>query len=275
MELTFVKLEGNGNDFILIDEYAKEVIPDDLKAGFSELYCDRRFGIGGDGVLFLGKGTDTDLTMRLFQPDASEAEMCGNGIRCLVRYAHDAGYITDSCIVKTLAGDITVHVSHDEDGDFFADVLMPPASFEASLIPAQGSGDFHTIIAGHHVYAANTGVPHAVVFVDDLNEFPVHEVGPVIRNDPAFLQGANVNFVEITGDNTISVRTFERGIEGETLSCGTGSTAAAAVSNHLRGLPEEIEVETLGGPLTIRIADNGCWLKGPADVVFYGTLVME
>jgi diaminopimelate epimerase len=275
MELTFVKLEGNGNDFILIDEYAKEVIPNDLKADFSESYCDRRFGIGGDGVLFLGKGTSTDLTMRLFQPDANEAEMYGDGIRCLVRYAHDAGYITDSCSVETLAGDIVVHVSYDEDGDFLADVLVPPASFEATLIPAQGLGDFHTIIAGYHVYAANNGVPHAVVFVDDLNTFPVHEVGPIIRNDPVFLQGANVNFVEITGDNTISVRTFERYIEDETLSCGTGAVAAAAVSNRLRGLPEEIEVETLGGPLTIRISDNGCWMKGPADVVFYGTLVME
>lgn len=275
MEITFAKLEGNGNDFILIDEYEKEIVPEEMKGDFSELYCDRRFGIGADGVLFLGKGTDTDLTMRLFYPDASEVKMCGNGIRCLVRYAHDAGYINDSCVVKTLAGDITVNASYDEDGDFFADVLMPPASFEASLIPAQGTGDFHTIIAGQHVYAANNGVPHAVVFVDDLDAFPVHEVGPIIRNDSVFLQGANVNFVEITGENTISLRIFERYIESETLSCGTGAGAAAAVCHRLRGLPKEIEVETLGGPLMIRIVDSGCWLKGPVDVVFYGTLLME
>ena len=274
MELAFVKLEGNGNDFILIDEYAAEVVPEEMKASFSELYCDRQFGIGGDGVLFLGKGTDTDLTMRLFQPDASEADMCGNGIRCLVRYAYDAKYVTSSCTVKTRAGTVTVSTSHDEDGDFLAEVEMPPATFDATLIPAHGTGDFHTIIAGYHVYAANTGNPHAVVFVDDLDSFPVHEVGSQIRNDDVFPEGANVNFVEITGKNEISVRTFERGVEGETLSCGTGSTAAAAVSHRLRGLSSEIEVETLGGPLTIRIDGERCLLKGPADVVFYGALVL-
>ncbi|MCL2460568.1 MAG: diaminopimelate epimerase [Euryarchaeota archaeon] len=274
MELAFVKLEGNGNDFILIDEYTAELVPEEMKASFSELYCDRRFGIGGDGVLFLGKGTDTDLTMRLFQPDASEAEMCGNGIRCLVRYAYDAKYITSSCTVKTLAGTIAVGVSHDEDDDFLAEVEMPPAAFDAALIPARGTGPFHAIIAGHHVYAAKIGVPHAVVFVDELDSFPVHEVGSQIRNDDVFPEGANVNFVEIIGDNEISVRTFERGVEGETFSCGSGSTAAAAVSHRLRELSNEIEVETLGGPLTIRIDGDRCWLKGPAEVVFYGVLIL-
>ena len=275
MELTFVKLEGNGNDFILIDEYAKEVVPEEMKSHFSELYCDRRFGIGGDGVLFLGKGTDTDLTMRLFQPDASEADMCGNGIRCLVRLAYEAKYITSSsCTVQTRAGIIVVNVSHDEDGDFFAEVEMPPISYDAASIPARGTGEFQTIIAGHHVYAANIGVPHAIVFVDDLDSFPVHEVGTQIRNDQIFPEGANVNFVEIIGDNEISIRTFERGVEGETLSCGTGSTAAAALSHRLRGLSNEIEVETLGGSLMIRIEGERCWMKGPADVVFYGVLMV-
>ena len=274
MELPFVKLEGNGNDFILIDEYAKEIIPEEMKADFAETYCDRRFGIGGDGVLFLGKGTDTDLTMRLFYPDASEIDMCGNGIRCLVRCAYEAKYITSSCTVKTLAGTIAVSISHDEDGDFLADIEMPPATFDAPLIPARGTGAFHAIIAGHHVYAANIGAPHAVVFVDELDSFPVYEIGSQIRNDDVFPDGANVNFVEITGDNEISVRTFEQSIEGETISSGTGSAAAALISHRLRELSNEIEVETLGGPLTIRIDGERCWLKGAAEVVFYGVLVL-
>jgi len=273
MEITFTKLEGNGNDFILIDEYKNEIVPEEMKGEFSELYCDRRFGIGGDGVLFLGKGTDTDLTMRLFHPDASETDMCGNGIRCLVRYAYDAKYITSSCTVQTHAGVITVEISHDDD-DFMAEIAMPSATFDAPSIPARGTGDFHTIIAGYHVYAANIGVPHAVVFVENLESLPVHEVGPQIRHDAVFLEGASVNFVEITGDNKISIRTFQRGIEEETLSCGTGATASAALSHRLRGLSNEIEVETLGGPLMIRIEDNLCWIKGPADIVFYGSLVM-
>ena len=272
MEITFAKLEGNGNDFILIDEYEKEIVPEEMKGDFSELYCDRRFGIGGDGVLFLGKGTDTDLTMRMFQPDASEVDMCGNGIRCLVRYAYEAKYITSSCTVQTHAGIIAVEISHDEDDEFLAEVEMPVATFDAASIPARGTGDFHAIIAGYHVYAANIGTPHAVVFVENLESLPVHEVGPQIRHDPTFPEGTNVNFVEITGDNEISVRTFERGTEDETLSCGTGSTAAALLSHRLRGLPNEIEVETLGGPLMIRMEGEQCWMKGPADIIFYGSI---
>jgi len=274
MELAFVKLEENGNDFILIDEYAKEVVPEDMKADFSELYCDRRFGIGGDGVLFLGKGTDTDLTMRLFSPDTGEAVMFGNGIRCLVRCAYEAKYITESCTVKTHAGTIAVTISHDEDGDFLAEIEMPPATFDAASIPARGSGDFHALIAGHHVYAVNIGAPHAVVFIDELDSFPVYEVGIQICNDDTFTEGVNVNFVEIIGDNEIAVRTFERSFEDETFSSGSGAAAAALIAHRLRELPNEIEIESLGGPLAVRIDGERCWVKGPSEVAFYGVLVM-
>jgi len=108
MQIPFTKLEGNGNDFILIDETAGTVIPDEMKGSFAALYCNRRFGIGGDGVLYLMPSTGADVRMRLFQPDESEAEMCGNGIRCLAKYAYDAGYVKETCAVETMAGTMPV-----------------------------------------------------------------------------------------------------------------------------------------------------------------------
>ncbi|NLV25854.1 MAG: diaminopimelate epimerase [Methanomicrobiales archaeon] len=273
MELPFVKLHGNGNDFILIDEYSGEFIPGEMKAHFAALYCDRKFGIGGDGVLFLLK-TEEGIRMRLFQPDESEAEMCGNGIRCLAKYAFDKGYITSPCTIETMAGPVTVKMEYDEDGDFMAEVEMTPPIFESSGVPAKGSGDFHEIISGYEVYAVNTGVPHAVIFVRDLEMVDIGKVAPPIRSSTFFPQGANVNFVQITEQNTIKIRTFERGVEGETLSCGTGATASAAIANRLKKTGDIIEVETIGGPLTITIKE-GTYMKGPAETVFSGILKLE
>ena len=273
MELPFVKLHGNGNDFILIDEYSGERIPDDMKASFASVYCDRKFGIGGDGVLFLLK-TDNGIRMRLFQPDESEAEMCGNGIRCLAKYAFDAGYVQSPCTIATMAGPVTVTMEYDEDGDFLAEVEMTPPVFESSRIPAKGKGDFHEIISGYEVYAVNTGVPHAVVFVKDLETIDMIKIAPQIRFSQFFPSGANVNFVQVTGGNSLEIRTWERGVEGETLSCGTGATASAAVAHHLSKTGDIVEVETIGGPLTITLK-TGVFMKGPAETVFSGILKLQ
>lgn len=273
MELPFVKLHGNGNDFILIDEWNGIRVPDEMKGEFAAVYCDRKMGIGGDGVLFLGKTPEGGPAMRLFQPDESEAEMCGNGIRCLIRYAFDMGYVTRQCTVKTVAGDIGASCGYDDDGDFLVEVTMTEPKFDAASIPAKGSGDFHEIINGYEVYAANTGVPHAVVFIKDLEMLDICQIAPAIRNSTFFPSGANVNFVEVTGENSIRIRTFERGVEWETLSCGTGATASAAVAYHLGRTGPVVEVETEGGPLTINCT-SGATMKGPADVVFTGMLIL-
>ncbi|HWQ67772.1 MAG TPA: diaminopimelate epimerase [Methanospirillum sp.] len=271
MELSFVKLHGNGNDFILIDEWEGTQIPDEMKGEFAAVYCDRRMGIGGDGVLFLGRTSEGSIAMRLFQPDQSEAEMCGNGIRCLVRYAFDKGYVREECSVQTIAGNIAAKAGYDDDGDFFAEITMTEPKFDAPSIPAKGSGDFHEFINGYEVYAANTGVPHAVIFVQDLEILDICKIAPAIRNSQFFKNGANVNFVQVTGKDSISVRTFERGVEWETLSCGTGATASAAVAHHLGKTGPVVEVETEGGPLTITLTE-GAKMKGPADSVFSGIL---
>jgi len=272
MEIHFTKLQGNGNDFVLIDEYKQEIIPEELKGKFAQLYCDRRFGIGADGVLFLGALEKADLSMRLFQPDESEAEMCGNGIRCLAKYAFDAGYAKEICTVATPAGVIPVSMRYAPDGEFLAAISMPEPQFERSRIPAQGEGEYVEEICDYTVYAVNTGVPHAVVFVDELGRVEIGKIGPVIRNHPSFSKGANVNFVERSADaNILRIRTFERGVEDETMSCGTGATASAAMAHHLGYTGKEVTVETNGGKLTIRLGDRTT-MEGPANTVFSGII---
>jgi diaminopimelate epimerase len=271
MDLKFVKLHGNGNDFILVDEYERPVIPDEMKSEFAALYCERRFGIGGDGVLFLSKSGSADLKMRLLQPDESEAEMCGNGIRCFAKYAYDAGYIGTTCSIETIAGIIQTELSYEDD-TFTAAIEMPEPRFARPDIPATGEGEYKETIAGFEVYAVNTGVPHAVVFVKDVDTVKITETAPEIRRHPSFPKGANVNFVQTMAKDAIKVRTFERGIEDETLSCGTGATAAAAVAMHLGYVSTPVTVETKGGGLVIELGKKTL-LKGPAVTVFRGQIV--
>jgi diaminopimelate epimerase len=270
MEIPFTKLHGNGNDFIVIDEYHRLVIPDDMKGQFAALYCDRRFGIGADGVIYLMKSAKDDLKMRLLQPDESEAEMCGNGIRCLAKAAFDAGYVKTSCTVETPAGSIGVTIENTEDG-FSATVMMTRPQFDRKDIPATGTGEYREQIGDFEVYAVNTGVPHAVIVVDAVDAIDVAAVAPPIRRHATFPNGANVNFVEKTGENSIRIRTFERGVEEETLSCGTGATASAAVVHRLGLTGDIVEVETRGGPLTIHLKGM-TKLEGPATTVFTGII---
>ena len=270
MDILFTKMQGNGNDFILVDEMEGVVIPDEMKAEFAALYCDRRFGIGGDGVLYMSPSETADLKMRLFQPDRSEAEMCGNGIRCFARYAVDAGYVRDSCKVETLAGVIPVRMGYHND-TFMAAVDMPAPRFERRDIPSTGDGDYQETIDGLEVRAVNIGVPHAIVIVDDIGKVDVETLGPKIRHHESFPKGTNVDFVQRVGENALRVRTFERGVEGETLSCGTGATAAALILHRLGMVGGTVQVETEGGPLIIYLQD-GAVLEGPAEKVFVGAI---
>jgi diaminopimelate epimerase len=270
MEIPFTKLQGNGNDFVLIDEYERAIIPDDMKAHFAALYCDRRFGIGADGILYLLKSTTSDIRMRIFQPDESEAEMCGNGIRCLAKYAFDAGYIKESCTVETVAGEVGVALQYSDE-DFTATISMSTPKFERRDIPATGEGEYHEHIGDFDVYGVNTGVPHAVILVDAVDSVDIALAAPPIRHHASFKNGANVNFVQKTGDDSIRVRTFERGVEEETLSCGTGATASAVIVHHLGYMGDKIRVETQGGPLTIHF-NGGVKMEGPAATVFSGVI---
>ena len=206
--LTFTKLHGNGNDFILVDEMGHEQVAEGEKRRFAIACCHRNFGIGADGVLFLASSPRAALGMRLIQPDGSEAEMCGNGIRCLAKYAWDMGYVGEFFDVETLAGIIPVQV-RERDCSFWAKVDMGVPKFDRPSIPACGFGELLSEeIEGLQVSAVNTGVPHAVVFVEDM-EFDIQEMAPLIRHSSIFPEGANVNFVKI--GHPLEIRTFEQG----------------------------------------------------------------
>jgi diaminopimelate epimerase len=270
--LSFTKLHGNGNDFILVDEMNREQVVESEKRRFAIALCHRHFGIGADGVLFLTNSSRADLGMRIIQPDGSEAEMCGNGIRCLAKYAWDTGYVGEFFDVDTLAGIIPVQV-RDRDGSFWAKVNMGVPLFDRSSIPACGTGVLISEdIEGCRVSAVNTGVPHAVVFVEDM-DFDILKAAPFIRHNSLFPEGANVNFVKV--GQPLEIRTFERGVEGETLSCGTGSVAAASVARRLGLVDDEVLVQTKGGPLLISFEEGKAFMEGPAVTVCSGEISEE
>ena len=263
----FTKAHGNGNDFIIIDEWDGERVHN--PSGFAETYCDRRFGIGGDGVLFLRRPEDatSDLRMVLIQPDGGEAEMCGNGARCLVRYAVKEGYAQEGeeVHVETLAGVREAVCRGDE-----VRVEMGVPSFEDEDVPAWREV-VEEVIEGLEVTAVNTGVPHAVTFVEDLDGVNVEEAAPPVRHADVFPEGANVNFVERDCD-AFRVRTYERGVEAETLACGTGAVAVAAVARRLGKTDDDkVRIKTRGGPLTITFEDDGtAYMRGSAVLVYEG-----
>lgn len=265
----FTKLHGNGNDFILIDEHNEKIIEDNKKAAFALKYCDRRFGIGADGVLYLGKSDKADIRMQIYNSDGTQAEMCGNGVRCLVKYALDEGYIKEKASVETVAGILSIN-SRIEDKTWIT-VNMGKPHFEKAKIPANGAGEFFNVaIHGYKVSAVNTGVPHAVIFVDSLNDPGLMPAAPEIRYDPIFPKGTNVNFVKLNSRDEITIRTYERGVEGETLSCGTGSVACVAVAYRLGKTINNVKVNTKGGELRITIADDAAFMEGTAERVFEG-----
>lgn len=265
----FTKLQGNGNDFILIDEYKGEAVPE--KSAFARKYCDRRFGIGADGVLYLGSSDIADIRMRIFNPDGTEAEMCGNGIRCLVKYALDEGYITENASVETLAG--VLSISSRVDDKTGVTVNMERPAFEREKIPAKGTGEFLNVeMHGYNVSAVNSGVPHAVILVESFDA-DLMLAAPMIRSDPIFPKGANVNFVIVNSNEEITVRTYERGVEAETLSCGTGAVAAAAITHRLGKTGNMVKVNTMGGELRITLSRDGAFMEGTAERVFEGTVL--
>ncbi len=256
--ILFTKLHGNGNDFILIDEYEGEVVPEAEKSVFAKRFCDRRYGIGADGVLFVSRSRFANLRMRIFNSDGSEAEMCGNGLFCVVKYSVEAGHIILGEIkIETLAGGLTAEVRKDL-GEIRIKIDMPISESFSELE-----------LAGFKVFSLEVGVPHAVIFVDDLN-LPIMDIAPKIRFDPVFPMGANVNFV-LVEDDYLRIRTYERGVEAETLSCGTGTVACAFIANRLGKVGDEVNVQTKGGILRVYINDT-VFLEGTAEIVYEGVI---
>ena len=274
------KYHGTGNDFVVVD--AAEEVPD--RRAFAVDLCDRADGIeppegatgttGADGVLFLSLEpaySPPRVVMTLVQPDGSVAAMCGNGARVAARWTADRTG-RDEVMIDTLSG--TRRASLDrEAGEVAVDMGRP--TFDPPSVPVDADDPFvERELEGVAVTAVNTGVPHAVAFVDDVTEVDVESVAPPVRHAEVFPEGANVTFASEGADGGYDQRTFERGVEGETHSCGTGAVAVAAVAHRLGrvGTGEPVTVSPPGGDLTVTITAAGSTLRGPVVHEFEGSV---
>jgi len=255
-KLKFTKMVGSGNDFIVVSGE-----PSGNLSRLAKTLCDRKFGIGADGLLLLNKCKRADLSMRIFNADGSEAEMCGNGARCAAFFNGKA-----KTTLSTAAGIIHTEVS----GDQVKIQLTTPKDIRLD-IPLNVNG------RSLKVNFINTGVPHLVVFVHGIDKVDVKYLGRVMRNHQKFSpRGTNVNFVEEKGNNFIQIRTYERGVEDETLACGTGSTAAALIFALKKNLDNLIKVKTQSGEiLKVTFQKKSgefikVWLEGKVRIVYKG-----
>jgi len=280
-EIQFVKMHGLGNDFVVVDCLTHPYAVPELVVAAEHL-CDRRFGIGGDGVLLLLPSQQADFRMRIINSDGSEAEMCGNGMRCFAKYLYEHGLTTKTRFtVETLAGLITPLLLIDEGHVRAVQVDMGEPRLERAQIPMLGpegkvvseplAVDGETFA----VTAVSMGNPHAVIFVENVQTFPVERYGPLIETNTAFPRKTNVEFTQVDNSRQLRMRVWERG-SGVTLACGTGA-CATLVAAVLNGLTERTATVTLpGGPLDIdwNEDDNHVYMTGPATEVFSGTVAL-
>ena len=288
MELAFVKMHGLGNDFVVIEDLGEEL---ELSADAVAWFCDRNFGIGGDGLILVRPATmpDADFFMLYYNADGQTAEMCGNGIRCFAKYLVDHGLVpadTDSMSVETLGGIKRIDVTRAYDETMYlATVDMGEPKLLPDEIPTklgcEAPGDpviacsLETDVGTFEVSCVSMGNPHCVLWVDDVETAEVHEIGPVIENHPAFPNRTNVEFAQLMEDGLIRLRVWERGV-GETLACGTGACATAVVASLTLRAGRETTIELPGGELEIRWAeDDHVYMTGPAEEVFSGVIVIE
>lgn len=272
--LPFTKMQGCGNDYVVVDA-TRHAVPD--PAQLARATCDRRRGIGADGLLLALPGSLGDIRMRMFNPDGSEAEMCGNGLRCLARFAGDRGLVPDPTQMRVETGAGLLGVQIEADGARAVTIDMGPPRLERVEVPMEGPEgraiDAALEVGGESVAltAVSMGNPHAVLFVPDVDAAPLERLGPLLETHPAFPRRTNVEFVQVLGPAELRQRTWERGV-GETEACGTGA-CAVAVAGVLTGRAQrEVLIHLRGGDLHVRwAADDHVHLTGPAVYVFEGS----
>ncbi len=265
------KMSGAGNDFLVIDHRSR-FIPEPYQPQFAQLVCRRRFSAGADGLILIEDSVDEDFSWRFYNNDGSVAEMCGNGARCAARFAWRNGIAGRSMRFSTLAGIIEAKLLGEHEHVQIS--MTDPFDFRESILVELDASE-------KEVFFVNTGVPHAVVFVDS-DQTPVKQWGRTLRFHEAFEPaGTNVNFVRIIEDGQLLVRTYERGVEAETMACGTGVVAAAIVAAR-QGLAESpVDVTTTGGEqLGVQFSLSGSSvsavrLQGPARIIYEGDLSAE
>jgi diaminopimelate epimerase len=276
--MQFWKMHGLGNDYIVIDNRDQK-IGDKQAADLAKRLCERRFSVGADGLLLVSNSNVADVKMRIFNADGSEAEMCGNGIRCFAKYCYENGIATkNEFTVETLSGIKRVWLAIENQEVKTVKVDMGAPNWEKSSLPMIGQGTFineslEVDDEAFKVTCLSMGNPHCVLFVDKVDDFPVEQVGPKIENHKAFPKRTNVGFVQVLNRNELKVRVWERGC-GETLACGTGTCAAVAAANKLGKVGSKVTVHVLGGDLEVEVAES-LFLSGAAEKVFEGTLFKE
>lgn len=282
--MNFTKAHGLGNDFIILngaDE--KEYIPSKVYRELAVKLCDRHFGIGADGVMLVLPSTRADIRMRIINSDGSEAEMCGNGIRCFARYVYEKGIVQkETMTIETLAGIMVPRIILNEAGKVTAiEVDMGEPILEKPKIPMVGEGraineSIQIDEQAFAVTAVSMGNPHCVIFVKDGKNFPVTLWGPRIERSAYFPRKTNVEFVQVLNEKEVIMRVWERGA-AVTLACGTGAcaTTVACVLNEKTN--RTITVHLDGGDLQVRwdSESNHLFMTGPAEVVFEGNFALE
>ncbi|MFZ7124774.1 MAG: diaminopimelate epimerase [Desulfobacterales bacterium] len=268
--IPFSKMNGSGNDFIIIDN-RQGLVGQDVADRLARQVCRRKLSVGADGLILIEAADDADFRWRFYNSDGSRAEMCGNGARCAARFAWMNGIAGMTMTFETDAGRISAEML----GERVKVGLTDPTGFLPEL-------DLHLSFGKITLASVNTGVPHAVIETDELESVDVETLGREIRNHPRFQPaGTNVNFCRRTGDRRISVRTYERGVESETLACGTGATAAALVTAVRHGMGESVEAVTRsGGVLTVHFQSvqdgfRSVFLEGDARLVYTGSLMAD
>jgi diaminopimelate epimerase len=276
--MKFTKMQGAGNDYVYVNCFEERV---DNPAEVARKVSNRNFGIGSDGLILIMPSSVADVRMRMFNSDGSESEMCGNGIRCVAKYAFDHGIVAKKEITaETGAGILTLQLftnSHDKVDK--VRVNMGEPRLTRTEIPMTGDGvlrvvdePLNILHSTFRITCVSMGNPHCVIFVDDVENFPVDKYGPIIENHELFPRRTNVEFVQVISRKEVRQRTWERGA-GETLACGTGASAVT-VAAVLNGLTERNIVNHLsGGDLEMEWQDNGpVYMTGPAVEVFSGEI---
>ena len=269
--IPITKMSGAGNDFIIID-HRSLFIPVLLHPQFAQMVCRRRFSVGADGLILIENAEATDFAWRFYNNDGSIAEMCGNGARCAARYAYQHGIAGQTMNFSTVAGVIEAEILGEQE--HVSVRMTEPFGFQNSTLISLGGQE-------REIFSINTGVPHAVLFVD-TDDIPLKQWGRTVRFHEDFEPaGTNVNFIRVLEDGNLHVRTYERGVEDETMACGTGVVASAIIAA-MQGLAESpVEVITSGGEsLMVQFESDGnkvinVYLQGAARIIYEGQLTAE
>lgn len=267
MNQPFWKMHGAGNDFILIDD-REQTFPDEDHDLIHRI-SSPKYGIGAEGLILIQPSETADFRMRFYNPDGSEVEMCGNGARCVARLAHEIGVAPASMKFDTVAGVIAAEILDDDQVRL---TMTPPKDLKlnAELILQGQALSYHFV---------NSGVPHVVIEMPDLANQDIHSLGAALRYHEAFQpNGTNVNFIEITGPNRLNVRTYERGVEAETLACGTGMVASGLIAGALGKAATPVNITCASGDVLVvdyqatATGMENVTLSGPAVHVFEGKI---